>query len=187
MKYQSTACLSTGSAHQSIPSAWCLWSKANVVLPSPRRASGLSSMMLQPALDSSPFSSCLRLLSPIEPSRVRVVPLRFMASSLPGYHIMSRPFSFILIFSTSGFLSAALITPPTLYRSVSAPVLISSIPPLVTCVKAGTGSLRFTTPKVARSSKRPSWLYCIRIISGVSTVKRALPAVITACALATGS
>ena len=46
--------------------------------------------------------------------------------------------------------------------------------------------LRFTTVKVARSSNAALSLYSIRIISGVSTVKRALPQVTTALSLAFG-
>ena len=55
-----------------------------------------------------------RLLSPQAPSKVRWVPSRFMESSLPGYQITLRPFSWNDTIRLSGFLSVALKTLPTL-------------------------------------------------------------------------
>ena len=106
------AVLSTGFAHQVMPSSFC--SKAYVVLPSPRVADGLSSMMLQPALESSPFSSLPRALSPHAVSRVRFVPSRFIESSLPGYQMHFLPFMRNVTIRLSGFLSEALKTLPSL-------------------------------------------------------------------------
>ena len=45
-------------------------------------------MTAQPERDTSPFSISERLPSPISPSSVRQVPLRFRGSGLPGYHVV---------------------------------------------------------------------------------------------------
>ena len=157
MKYQSTAFLSTGSAHQSMPPAFL--SNAKVLLPSPRLANGLSSITAHPALDTTPSSSSLRLLSPICPSSVRVVPLRFRALSLPGYQSTCLPFMVSVMLRLFELRCAASISSPTLYLSVRADVLISSHPFSSVVLNLGTGRLRFTTPKVARSSNKAFLLY----------------------------
>ena len=178
------ASLSTGSATHAMPSTFL--SKANVVEPSPRLVRGDSSMMLQPALESSPFSISCRLLSPICPSSVRVVPFRFIASSLPGYHSTSLPLSVKRMFNTWSEGVAALIFPPILYFKVKAEVLMVSQPSCSLVENCGTGRRRLMMANVARSSNRLRSLYWMRIISGVKTVKRAFPDVITALGSATG-
>jgi hypothetical protein len=74
---------------------------------------------------------------------------------------------------------------PTVYVSVTAEVAIVRTPPATDCVNCGTGSARFRTAIVARSSKTPAGpSYSMRMSCGVSTVKRAEPDVTTAAAFA---
>ena len=142
--------------------------------------------MLQPALESNPFSISCRLLSPICPSKVRVVPFRFIASSFPGYQSTSLPLSVKRIFNTWSEGVAALIFPPILYFNVKAEVLMVNQPSCSVVENWGTGKRRLMMANVARSSNRLRSLYWMRIISGVNTVKRAFPDVITALGSATG-
>ena len=145
-----------------------------------------SSMTAHPERDINPFSISARLLSPLLPSRVRQVPLRFNESDLPGYHTDSHPLLSIVMVRFSG--DAGVVTGFVLLRYLNLTLSVTIYKYVLSSLflKRGTFSLRLVTVNVAWSSNIPLALYSMRIISGVRTVKRAFPQITTASGLATG-
>ena len=186
MKYRSMACGSFRSLHHSKPTS-SFGSRANDRLPSGRVYAHESSITAQPEREIRPFSSSARLLSPSLPSSVRHVPLRFRGSGLPGYHTTSCPLCGMVMVRFSGEAGSVAGFVPLRYLSLSRSVSMYRKSLSSFCVKDGTASISlFWMANVARSSKRPLSLYSRRIISGVSTVKRALPERTVASSRATG-
>ena len=131
----------------------------------------LSSRMTQPSRDTTPGSNVSWRFQPSVRSSVRMVPCRLPLSSMPGCHTTLRPF----IANSTDRLSAEK-RPPRRHVSVSASVRMVTFDEVTELRNDTSSNARLTMPKVALSSKRPSALHSMRIMRGVSTVKRALPA-----------